>query len=149
MSYKKFRHHNRRKHAAFSLVELMVVIVIIGLLAGAVTLSVRAYMDKARVNRAKQDIGTIMSALESYYAEYSRYPTSDEGLASLSSPSDKWPTPLLPAEPVDPWGNAYGYNSPGPGGQPYEIICYGYNGRPGGDGIEADITSEDVRTNTK
>lgn len=134
-----------RRAKGFSLVEIMVVIVIIGLLAGAVTLGTRAYLAKAKTNVARKDIATIVSALESWYAEYSKYPTTSEGLAVLTAPSEKWPEPLLGAEPKDPWGHPYEYKCPGPGDEPYEIICHGADGRQGGSGVDADISSADVK----
>jgi len=126
---------------AFTLVEIMVVIVIIGLLAGAVTLSVRAYLHKAKQNVARKDISTVVTALETFYSLHDRFPTSDEGLAVLARPSDELPEPLLAAEPKDPWGRPYQYNAPGRGGAPYEVVTYGADGREGGDGIDADISS--------
>lgn len=113
----------------FSLIEVMVVVVIIGLLAGAVALKVGGYMDTARSNRAKSDIATIRDAIETYKLTNSQYPTNDEAL-------DK-----LPLENhTDPWGRKYGYNSPGQKG-PFEVFTLGADGREGGDGENADVYS--------
>jgi len=116
---------------AFSLVEIMVVLVIIGLLAGVVTIGTRNYMVKAKANTARTEIATICSAIETYYAIYDRYPTNEEGLAVLTQKTDKLPDPLLQQKPVDPWGRPYQYNQPGRNG-PYEVLSLGADGREGG-----------------
>jgi len=129
----------------FSLVEIMIVVVIMGLLAGVVTVSVRGYLTKAKQATVKQEIATIVKALESFYGEYSRYPTADEGLQILARPSEKFPEALLDRDPVDPWGKPYQYNIPGTDGHRYEVICYGEDGRDGGEGVDADISSKDLK----
>ena len=137
--------NSRRRYRAFSLVELMIVIAIIGLLAGVVTVNVRRYLIKAKQNIARQDIANIEQALNSFWAETSRYPTNDEGLAALTQPTEDNPEPLLSGsgEPTDPWGRAYQYNSPGRN-SPFDVICLGADGREGGSGADADITSDEV-----
>jgi len=117
---------------AFSLLEVMVVVVVIGLLAGAVAIKVSDYVDKARLNRAKSDIAVICDAVETFYAEHNRYPSNEEGLDVLSIQSH-----------IDPWNNRYEYNAPGRDG-PYEVVSYGADGREGGDGADEDIGSWDV-----
>ncbi len=129
---------------AFTLVEIMVVIVIIGLLAGAVTLNVRGYLNKAKRDTARADIATIAQAVESFYAAYGRYPTNDEGLAVLTTPGEKLPDPLLSSVPRDPWDRPYQYNCPG-ATSAFEVICYGADGREGGEGIDTDITSDKLK----
>jgi general secretion pathway protein G len=124
----------------FSLVEIMIVIVIIGLLAGAVTLNVRNYLHKAKQNTARQEIATLCNALETFYSEFGRYPTNEEGLDLLTKPNDRFPEPLIHGLPVDPWGRPYQYNQPGRNG-PYEVICFGADGREGGGGADADLVS--------
>ena len=109
---------------AFSLVEIMIVIVIIGLLASVVTVNVRSSMTKAKVNIAKHEIATIVDALNQYWSENGSYPSGDQGLASLHQKSEKSAEPYLSKEPVDPWGKPYVYNSPGRKGQ-FEVICVG------------------------
>lgn len=120
----------RRGRRGFSFIEVMVVVVIIGLLAGAVTMKVAGYMDTAKVNRAKSDLATIVAAVEAYYLANSRYPSNEDGLKNL---------PLK--NRVDPWGAAYEYNSPGQKGEAFEVISFGADGREGGEGINADIYS--------
>ena len=109
----------------------MVVVVIIGLLAGAVAIKVSSYVDKARLNRAKSDIAVIVNAIESYYLDRAAYPSNEEGLAALESVTN----------PTDPWGRPYLYNQPGRN-EPYEVVCYGADGREGGEGPDRDISSE-------
>lgn len=138
------RRQRRRRSRAFSLVEMMIVIVIIGLLAGVVTVNVRSYLIQAKQNTARQEISTIVKGLETFYGVHGRYPSMEEGLAALSTPSEKLPEPPLEGTPTDPWGNPYQYMAPGSNG-PFDVICYGADGREGGDGIDADITSEDLK----
>lgn len=129
----------------FSLVEIMVVLVIIGLLAGLVGVNVRGYLVRAKQNTAKSEIATISDALEAFYTEYDRYPTNEEGLAILAQPTERIAEPLLDREPLDPWRNAYVYNQPGREG-PYEVLSLGADGREGGDdnSADADIVSWDL-----
>lgn len=134
----------RASRAAFSLVEVMLVIVIIALLAGAVSINVRGYLIKAKQNRARQDIGVIKNALTTFWTTYNRYPTSEEGLAILAKPSEKLPEPPLSAVPVDPWGNPYQYICPGANGQPFQVVCLGADNQPGGTGADSDISSDDL-----
>jgi general secretion pathway protein G len=125
-------------------VEIMIVIVIIGLLAGLVTTNVRAYLVRAKQNAARQEMATVLQALNTFYATYSRYPNNQESLTILTQVTEKLPEPLLNSIPVDPWGNAYQYNSPGAAG-PFEVICYGADGREGGQGADADISSDKLK----
>jgi general secretion pathway protein G len=134
------RHQSRR---AFSLVELMVVIVIIGLLAGVSTISVRTYLIHSKQNVAKLEISKICQALDTFYGQFDRYPTADEGIAVLGSKSDAFPDGLMNKVPVDPWGHPYEYLCPGRTG-PYEVICYGADHREGGTGADADFSSSDL-----
>lgn len=121
-----------RRAAGFSFIEVMVVVVIIGLLAGAVVLRVGGYMETAKLNRAKSDIATIVNAVETFYLTHNRYPTNEEGLEPLPLKNRK-----------DPWGRPYEYNSPGRDG-PFEVISYGADGREGGDGGDADVCSSEL-----
>jgi general secretion pathway protein G len=134
---------SRRNHRGFSLVELMVVIVIIGLLSGVATISVRSYLVRGKQNVARLEVSKICQAIDTFYGQFDRYPTSEEGLAVLATKSDAFPDGLLNKVPHDPWGNAYEYLYPGRTG-PYEVICYGADHRQGGTGADFDICSSDL-----
>ena len=131
---------SRTYRTGFSLVELMVVLVIIALLAGVVTLNVRGYLVKAKADVARADISTVSGALETFYTLHDRYPTNEEGLEVLATPTPRMSEPLLNKVPKDPWGRAYVYNSPGRE-TPYEVMTLGADGREGGEGTDADIGS--------
>ena len=135
----------RRREAGFTLVELMVVIVIIGLLTTIVVINVLPSQDKARVEKAKADIALIEQALEMYRLDNLNYPSTGDGLNALVSP----PASLaqggryraggyLKRLPEDPWGNAYQYASPGQHGT-FDVSSMGADGRPGGEGDNADL----------
>lgn len=138
----------RWRRAGFSLVELMVVIVIIGLLSGVVTVSVRSYLVRGKQTVAKMEIAKISQAIDTFYGEFDRYPTSDEGLTVLVEKSDKFPDGLLNKMPIDPWKHSYEYIYPGQNA-PYELVCYGADHQEGGSGADADIASVDVETKTE
>ncbi|WP_151954169.1 type II secretion system major pseudopilin GspG [Sphingomonas sp. EC-HK361] len=136
----------RKTEEGFTLVELMVVIVIIGLLATIVALNVLPSGDKARVEKAKADIATIEQGLEMYRLQNSNYPTTTQGLAALTSvpagaDASKYQAGgYLKKLPNDPWGRAYLYASPGQHGAA-DVWTYGADGKEGGEGIDADIGS--------
>ena len=124
---------NRRiSRRGFSFIEVMIVVVIIGILAGAVTLSTRHFMDKAKQNRARADLSTYKSALAAFYADNGRYPSNDEGLASLAPK-------YVEKVHGDPWGHPYQYNQPGRNSA-FEIICLGSDGKEG----QGNISSDDL-----
>ena len=125
----------------------MVVIVIIGLLSGVVTISVRSYLIRGKQSVARLEIAKICQALDTFYAEFDRYPPNEQGLESLVEETAEFPDGLLNKVPSDPWGFAYEYHSPGRT-RPYEVICYGADHREGGTGADADISSEDLDADT-
>jgi general secretion pathway protein G len=127
----------------FSLIEVLVVMVIIGLLASLVVFRTRSYLVASKQNAAKAEIAKIVQALESFYAANDRYPTNEEGLEVLVSSSEAFPDGLLNKVPTDPWKHAYQYNSPGRTG-PFEVICLGGDGREGGESTARDISSDDL-----
>lgn len=137
-----------RRHfrGGFSLVEMMVVLVLIGLLAGLVTVNVRHYLSKGRQKVVEADMRSIEMALDTYYASEGRYPANSEGLEALRRAADGG-EPLLKDDPRDPWGNRYQYISPGRDGEPYEVLCYGADGREGGTGEAADISTANLEQN--
>ena len=134
---------NSYRNGGFSLVELMVVIVIIGLLAGVVTFSVRSYLTLSKQNVAKLEISKMAQALETFYTSRDRYPTNEEGLAILTQPSEDFSNGLLTFLADDPWGYPYEYVSPGRTAA-YEIISYGADHREGGAGADKDIRSDEL-----
>jgi len=129
----------------FTLIEIMVVVVIIGLLAAVIVPSVVSKVDDARVAKAKQDIASVETALTMFRLDNSKYPGTDQGLISLSTqPTDPsirhWrPGGYVKRISKDPWGNDYLYVFPGTHGQEYDLYSLGADGQPGGDGINADI----------
>lgn len=132
-----------KRRAGFSLVELIVVMVILGMLAGLVAVRTRGYLVSSKQNAAKAEIANIVKAIETFYADQGRYPTTDEGLEILVEGTDSWPDGFLNKLPRDPWKNPYEYISPG-STQPYEVVSLGADGREGGEGENADFTSEDL-----
>ncbi len=134
-----------RANEAFSLIEILVVVVIIGILAAAVLSQVLGETDKAKVNRAQSDVQTIATNIQRFYLDMGRYPTSEEGLIALTTqPQDdeqsKWHGPYLTKLSKDPWGRDYVYISPGNENvDSYDLLTYGADGQEGGDGYNADI----------
>ena len=128
----------------FTLLELLVVIVIIGLLASYVGPKYFAQLGKSEVAVAKAQIESFEKALDTLRLDVGRYPNAEEGLASLlgqPAAAVKWNGPYLKKSiPPDPWGHAYLYRAPGSKAE-YEITSYGKDGQPGGTGGDADITN--------
>ena len=137
-----------QRRAAFSLVELMVVIIIIGLLSTLVAVQTRSYLIASKQNAARAEIATVVSALETFYADQSRYPTNDEGIEILTIGTRSFPDGFLKKMPTDPWGRPYEYVSPG-ANSPFDVFCLGGDGREGGDGGDADISSEALNAKNK
>ena len=128
----------------FTLLELLVVMVIIGLLAGYVGPRFFSQIGKSEVNTAKAQIDAFEKGLDQYRLDLGRYPSSEQGLQALmAAPAgeSRWQGPYLrKAVPADPWGNPYRYRHPGEHGE-YDIFSYGADGQPGGEGTNADITN--------
>jgi len=136
-----------RKHRqrGFTLVEILVVITIIGLIMSLVGPRVLNYLSESKVKAAKIQIQSFSSALELFYLDAGRYPTTSEGLTALVKSTgglSAWNGPYLKggSVPNDPWGKVYAYRSPGER-SPYEIISFGADGVEGGTGTAADITT--------
>jgi general secretion pathway protein G len=132
----------------FTLIELMVVIMILGVLAALVVPRVMSRPDEARVVAAKQDIAQIMQALKLYRLDNSRYPTTEQGLSSLARRPTSGPVPsnwksYLDKVPNDPWGKPYQYLNPGVRGE-IDVFSFGSDGQSGGSGFEADVGSWDL-----
>ena len=138
------RHRSGPRTSGFTLLELLVVMVIIGLLAGYVGPKFFGQIGKSEVKAARAQIDALTKALDQYRLDVGHYPSTEQGLAALQAkPADepKWGGPYLAkALPKDPWGNDYQYRSPGEHGD-YDLLSFGRDGRPGGDGEDADLTS--------
>ncbi|MFT4101076.1 MAG: type II secretion system major pseudopilin GspG [Burkholderiaceae bacterium] len=134
-----------RRHAGFTLIEVMVVIVILGVLAALVVPRVMNRPDEARVTAAKQDMAQIMQALKLYRLDNGRYPTTEQGLQALVTKPTLEPVPnnwksYLDRTPVDPWGKPYQYLNPGVRME-VDVFSFGADGQTGGAGVDADIGS--------
>ena len=136
--------HHCRPPAGFSLIEFTAVLALMALLAGIVSVSVHHLLVKGKQDAAKAQIANLSAAVNQFFTETGHYPTNDEGLAVLTRKSDKVPDPLIPQVPADPWDHPYEYLCPGPT-QPFEIKTLGADGREGGTGGDADISSENLR----
>jgi general secretion pathway protein G len=136
----------RDRNGGFTLVELLVVLIILSLIMGLVGPRVLSYLSNARARSAQLQITSLSAALDLFFLDVGRYPTTAEGLGSLiarPASADRWNGPYLQqtAIPPDPWGNPYIYRVPGDK-TPYAIISYGSDGREGGTGDAADITNK-------
>lgn len=148
---KILQNKSRKMFPGFTLIELMVVLVILGLLATFIGPKVMSAPDKARVTKAINDIKALESALNMYKLENGNYPTTDQGLHALVEKPEIDPIPnnyspggylSTSTVPKDPWGNDYIYRSPTEDeNRDYEIITYGADGREGGENFDADIAT--------
>jgi general secretion pathway protein G len=129
------RRKRRTNEKGFTLVELMVVLVIIGLLATIVIINVMPAADRAAVTKARADISILEQALNLYKLDNQRYPTTEEGLQALMAGR------YIPRLPDDPWNHPYRYAAPGPDGKPFTVASWGADGREGGSEDNADITN--------
>ena len=133
------------KQRGFTLLELLVVMVIIGLLAGYVGPRFFSQIGKSEVSTTKAQIDAFEKGLDQYRIDVGRYPSSEQGLQALmTAPAgeSRWQGPYLrKAVPADPWGNAYRYANPGPNGG-IEILSLGADNAPGGEGENADVRNK-------
>lgn len=134
----------RRSTSGFTLLELLVVMVIIGLLAGYVGPKYFAQIGKSQVKTARAQIDSLEKALDQYRLDTGRYPAMEQGLSALvARPANepKWDGPYLKKSvPADPWGNPYVYKIPGEHGD-FDLLSYGKDGQAGGSGEAADVTN--------
>jgi len=142
------RYHTRaRRSAGFTLIEILIVVVILGILAGIVVVNVMDRPDQARVVAGRSDIAAIMNALKLYRLDNGVYPSAEQGLLALAKKPDVGQAPLnwkpggyIERLPKDPWGNDYQYLNPGIHSE-VDVFSFGRDGRPGGEGMDADIGS--------
>ncbi len=143
---------NRHSARGFTLIELLVVILIISVLGSVVGVKLAGKPHEARRAAVLAQIENFQMALKLYHMDNGRYPTQRQGLQALVEPSVSEPLPLRFPDggylesrelPLDPWGNPYVYLIPGPRGEAYEILSYGNDGQPGGEGTDADISKSD------
>lgn len=136
--------HLSSRRGGFTLLELLVVMVIIGLLAGYVGPKYFSQIGKSEIKAARAQIDALGKALDQYRLDVGTYPSTEQGLATLvvRPPNEsRWDGPYLQkAAPVDPWGNPYVFVMPGDHGE-YDLVSYGKDGMPGGDGEAGDITN--------
>ena len=132
----------------FTLIELLVVIIVLGTLATLVAPNIFRHVGAARETTARAQVEMLGAALDAYRLDNGRYPTTEQGLGALwekptIDPPPNWRAPYLRKPvPLDPWGHAYAYLSPGQvNPQGYDLLSYGADGKPGGDGEDADIVS--------
>ncbi|PIF76851.1 general secretion pathway protein G [Variovorax sp. 54] len=142
---KLLRSVSRTAQRGFTLIELMVVLVIIGVLAALIVPNVIERADDARVTAARTDINNLMQALKLYRLDNQRYPTAEQGLQSLLTRPTAGPAapnwkPYVEKLPNDPWGHPYQYMNPGIKGE-IDVLSFGADGQSGGEGKNADIGS--------
>lgn len=136
----------RRSQAGFTLVELLVVLVILGLLLGIVGPRAIDFLSRAKGDVAKIQIQNFGAALDLYRLDVGTYPTTEQGLTALMKApggAARWNGPYLKGEaaPLDPWNKPYVYERPGPAGKPYLILSLGADGQKGGSGDDADVSN--------
>ena len=135
----------RLRHAGFTLIELMVVLVIIGVLAALIVPNVLDRADEARVTAARVDVNRLVQALKTYKLDNQRYPAPEQGLQALVAKPTTGPIPpnwkpYLEKLPNDPWGRPYQYLNPGVKGE-IDVMSFGADGQAGGEGKNADVGS--------
>lgn len=140
-----------RTQQGFTLIEIMVVMVILGLLVAIVAPNIMGRSDQAKVTVAKTQMSNIANALDLYRLDNSHYPSTQQGLKALVTKPSGSPEPqnynpdgYLKTVPEDPWGKPYEYISPGTEG-PYDLLSYGSDGRQGGEGDASDISVWDIK----
>lgn len=152
MSYRPLgAERSKTRQRGFTLIEIMVVVVIIGLLAAVIVPNLMGNVDQARISKARQDIQAIETALTMFRLDNARYPSTDQGLRALvQQPTDpsirNWrPGGYVKKPSRDPWGNDYQYVYPGTHGGEYDLYSLGADNQPGGEGLDADIGNWDVQ----
>jgi general secretion pathway protein G len=134
-----------KNNRGFTLIELMVVLVIIGVLAALIVPNVLDRASDAKVTAARTDVNNLMQALKLYKLDNQRYPAQEQGLGALVAKPTEGPSapnwrPYLDKLPSDPWGRSYQYANPGVKGE-VDVMSYGADGQPGGEGADGDVGS--------
>jgi len=136
--------HPKHRWRGFTLLELLVVILIIGLLTGIVAPRFLGQINRSETTAARAQLDAFDKALQAYRIDTGRFPSSSQGLKALvNAPADepRWRGPYLQGDvPLDPWGMPYQYRTPGSSGRDYDLSSYGKDRAPGGSGDDADIT---------
>jgi general secretion pathway protein G len=137
--------HALQRARGFTLIEIMVVVIIIGLLAAVIVPQFMGRVDDARITKARSDLQSVETALTMYRLDNFRYPTTEQGLSALvTRPNDpsvrNWrPEGYLQRAIKDPWGNEYQYQFPGTRGRDYDLFSFGADAQEGGEGVNADV----------
>ena len=138
--------YTKKSHQGFTLIEILVVLVIIGMLAGLVGPKLFTKVDASKVQTAQTQVKMLKGTLEALRLDIGRFPTEAEGLAILNTPPAdeklkiRWRGPYLDEQlPQDPWGNPYQYSLPGASGQPFALYSLGADGKRGGENFDADV----------
>ncbi len=142
-----FDSRSHRARRAMTLVEVLAVVVILGLLAATLATGFASGIAKGRREIARTAIAQVVAKLELYKLQHHTWPDNDEGLLALTEPHASPNDPhYLPADlRTDPWNRHFVYVTPGPNGHPFEVLSFGADGAPGGDGDNADISSSLLR----
>lgn len=138
---------SRQSRRALTLVEVLAVVVILGIIAGMIAIGVSGAFGRSKHELGITGVGIVVSRVNAYYIENGSYPTTDVGLDALT---DGQADPgrayyMTKSQLLDPWDRQYLYVTPGPDGHPFEVLSYGRDGQPGGEGEDADITSTNLR----
>ncbi len=146
---KRIKNHNMK---GFTLIEIIVVVVIIGLLAAVIAPNIFGQVEKARLNRALSDLRALESSLNLYRLDNFNYPTTEQGIQALvtkpsGSPEAKnWKKGgYIPRLPLDPWGSEYQYANPGTSGNDFDLFTFGADGKVGGEENNKDLSTADLR----
>lgn len=141
-----------KRQAGMTLIEIMVVIAIIGSIAALATLKIMSSLEESRVETTKVQIQNIQTGLDNYRRKHGSYPTSEQGLQALVEKPTVGKIPenypeegYMTTVPKDGWGNAFDFSSPGTNGHKIEIVSFGADGAPGGEGNDADLMNYTIK----
>lgn len=133
--------HKQSRQSGFTMIELLIVVVILGLLMSLVAPTMFSKVDSTKIKTARAQMQMLETSLDTYWLDLGDYPSKLDDL--YSSSLSGWDGPYLPkAVPDDPWSNPYFYQSPGPDGEPFVLMSHGKDGRPGGEDDAADIVHQ-------